>query len=700
MNRFRLALFVWLLVALVSPGHSEQVDSPPSSPVLNTGNLQARLISVADQIAPGATFTLLLEHEIRPGWHTYWINPGDSGAATTLDWREPQGFEFGKIEWPYPERIAYGPLMNYGYHGTVLYPIEVTAPENLQGSEAVFNVKGEWLVCADVCIPERGELRLTVPVGDTLVLNSEAEQLALQARQKVPQFIGVDAQVRAGDVIELQVAMPNLNPDRIQSVDYFPYAEALIDNPAEQKLKITKEGITLKLTPGWDYDASANFNGILVVVEEAGETRTTAFEIRPTNAGAPPQATGEAGLSLATALFFAFLGGLILNLMPCVFPVLSIKILSLMSETTHLRSHGWMYVLGVVLSFVAIAGLLIALRAGGAEIGWGFQLQSPWVVGLLVYLFLLVGLNLSGYFEIGTSLMSLGAGPQQQSGYSGSFFTGVLATLVAAPCTAPFMASAIGFALTQSNLAALLIFTALGFGMAVPYLALCYSPGLIKRLPKPGPWMARFKELLAFPLYASAIWLLWVLSIQTGATGVLVIGAGAVLLVFAIWLLKHLPPNGGLRHFVQVFAFILLASVVYSPGQLSVAQNTAPQSTDGSTETSAQRNYEAYSAARLAEYRQLGPVFVNFTAAWCVTCKVNEAVALSTDATTAMLAEKQVRYLKGDWTNEDPEITRKLAEHGRSGVPLYLLYHPDQSEPVILPQILTENLVLQALQKL
>jgi thiol:disulfide interchange protein DsbD len=700
MNPIRFVLFAWLMFALVSVGHGSEAKGHTSQ-ALNTGNLQARLISVADQIAPGATFTLLLEHQIRPGWHTYWVNPGDSGAATTLDWREPQGFEFGEIEWPYPERIAYGPLMNYGYHDTVLYPIEVTAPADLRGAEVTFDVKGEWLVCADVCIPERGELQLTVPVGETLQLNSEFEQLASQARQKVPQFIGVDANVIPGDVIELQVAMPNLNPDRIQSVDYFPYAEALIDNPAEQKLNVTSSGITLKLTPGWDYDASANFNGILVVVEEAGETRTTAFEIRPNIQGAPPpEAAGEAGLSLVTALLFAFLGGLILNLMPCVFPVLSIKILSLMSETTHLRSHGWMYVVGVVLSFVAIAGLLIALRAGGAEIGWGFQLQSPWVVGLLVYLFLLVGLNLSGYFEIGTSLMSLGSGSQQQSGYSGSFFTGVLATLVAAPCTAPFMASAIGFALTQSNLAALLIFASLGFGMAVPYLALCYSPGLIKRLPKPGPWMARFKELLAFPLYASAIWLLWVLSIQTGATGVLVIGAGAVLLVFAIWLLKHLPTNGGLRHFVQVFAFILLASVVYSPGQLSVAQSAASQPTVDSAETNAQRNYEPYSAARLAEYRELGPVFVNFTAAWCVTCKVNEAVALSTDATTAMLAEKQVRYLKGDWTNEDPEITRKLAEHGRSGVPLYLLYHPGQAEPVILPQILTQDLILQALQKL
>lgn len=690
MKRYLVFALVGLFLSTTPISHANPI---------NTGNLEARLISVPTQIAPGTTFTLLLEHKIRPDWHTYWINPGDSGAATTLTWRAPADFTFGDIEWPYPERIPYGPLMNYGYHDTVLYPIKVTAPENLRGDSVTFDVKGEWLVCADICIPERGELQLSVAVGDELVLDPELVDLAQAARQMVPQFIGASANVAPGEPFTLSVALPDLNADRIKSVDYFPYKESLIDNPAEQVLSVSNEGLELHLTPGWDYTADADFSGILVIVEEAGETRTTAFEIRPTVAGqvtTSNESSGESELSLVTALVFAFIGGLILNLMPCVFPVLSIKILSLMGETTHLKSHGWMYLLGVVLSFVAIAGLLIALRAGGAEIGWGFQLQSPWVVGLLVYLFLLVGLNLSGYFEIGTSLMSLGAGSDNHSGYSGSFFTGVLATLVAAPCTAPFMASAIGFALTQSNLAALLIFTSLGLGMAAPYLALCYAPRLIKRLPRPGPWMERFKEVLAFPLYASAIWLLWVLSIQTGANGVLVIGAGAVLLVFAIWLLKHLPGSKVTRLTAQVFAFAMLGLVAYSPSQLSVAAAPAKVSEEGTTAT----NSEAYSEAKLETYRQTNPVFINFTAAWCVTCKVNEAVALSTDATTAKLSEKQVKYLKGDWTNEDPEITRKLTEHGRSGVPLYLLYHPGSDEPVVLPQILTQALVLGELDKL
>ncbi|MGK0338575.1 MAG: thiol:disulfide interchange protein DsbD [Candidatus Azotimanducaceae bacterium] len=688
----RLSLSFSLVLCLLLSAASQ------ANPI-NTGNLDARLMSVASQIAPGSTFTLLLEHQIRPDWHTYWINPGDSGAATRLTWRGPEGFMFGDIAWPYPERIPYGPLMNYGYHDRVVYPIQVTAPANLSGDSVTFDVRGEWLVCADVCIPERGELKLTVAVGPELIIDPQMAEAEIAARQRVPQLVSIPTSVEAGsDTVTLSIAMPGLDPDRVQSVVYYPFVEALIDNPAEQLLTISATGIELILTPGYDYSESASFDGIVVIEEEAGETRTTAFEIRPLNGSGVPANSGSSGLTLTTALMFAFIGGLILNLMPCVFPVLSIKILSLMGETTHLTRHGWMYAFGVVLSFVAIAGLLIALRAGGAEIGWGFQLQSPWVVGLLVYLFLLVGLNLSGYFEIGTSLMSFGGSSLTQNGYSGSFFTGVLATLVAAPCTAPFMASAIGFALTQSNVAALLIFASLGFGMAVPYLALCYSPALLKKLPKPGAWMERFKEILAFPLYASAVWLLWVLSLQAGASGVLTIGAGAVTLTFAIWLLKHLPRGAIAKMSMQALAVVMILAVIYSPAQLQTL--AASPVAEGQAAADAGQNYETYSAEKLKQYRSEGAVFVNFTAAWCVTCKVNEAVALSTPAVIEAFAQNDIRYLKGDWTNEDPEISRKLAEHGRSGVPLYLFYPAGSDSATVLPQLLTRDIVLKALQTL
>ena len=671
---------------------------------INTGNLDARLMSVPSQIAPGSTFTLLLEHQIRPDWHTYWVNPGDSGAATKLTWRGPEDFIFGDIAWPYPERVPYGPLMNYGYHDRVVYPVQVTAPANLTGDSVTFDVRGEWLVCADVCIPERGVLTLTVPVGSELIIDPQMAAEEMAARQLVPQLVSIPTHVERGaETVTLSISMPDLDPGRVQSVVYYPFLEGLIDNPVEQYLSISETGIELILTPGYDYSETASFDGIVVIEEEAGETRTTAFEIRPLSGGSSSVEAESSGLSLKTALMFAFIGGLILNLMPCVFPVLSIKILSLMGETTHMTRHGWTYALGVVLSFVAIAGLLIALRAGGAEIGWGFQLQSPWVVGLLVYLFMLVGLNLSGYFEIGTSLMSFGGSSLTQNGYSGSFFTGVLATLVAAPCTAPFMASAIGYALTQSNAAALLIFASLGFGMAVPYLALCYSPALLKKLPKPGAWMERFKEILAFPLYATAVWLLWVLSLQAGSSGVLTIGAGAVALTFAIWLLKHLPRGAIAKLSMQTLAVLMIIAVIYSPAQLqTLAANPAAgdQISDDQSARNADKNYEAYSAEKLKRYRAEGAVFVNFTAAWCVTCKVNEAVALSTQDVIEAFAKKNIRYLKGDWTNEDPEITRKLAEHGRSGVPLYLLYPAGSDTAMVLPQLLTRDIVLTALENL
>lgn len=695
----RISLILCLLLSAVS--HANPV---------NTGNLEARLMSVPSQIAPGSTFTLLLEHKIRPDWHTYWINPGDSGAATRLTWRGPEGFTFGDIAWPYPERIPYGPLMNYGYHDRVVYPIEITAPANLTGDSVTFDVRGEWLVCADVCIPERGELTLTVPVGSELMIDPQMAEEEMAARQRVPQLVSIPTYVERGaETVTLSISMPGLDPDRVQSVVYYPFLEALIDNPVEQVLSISETGIELILTPGYDYTETASFDGIVVIKEEAGETLTTAFEIRPLSGSSSSGVEAEAtGLSLTTALLFAFIGGLILNLMPCVFPVLSIKILSLMGETTHMTRHGWMYALGVVLSFVAIAGLLIALRAGGAEIGWGFQLQSPWVVGLLVYLFLLVGLNLSGYFEIGTSLMSFGGSSLTQNGYSGSFFTGVLATLVAAPCTAPFMASAIGYALTQSNAAALLIFAALGFGMAVPYLALCYSPALLKKLPKPGAWMERFKEILAFPLYATAVWLLWVLSLQAGSSGVLTIGAGAVTLTFAIWLLKHLPRGAFAKLSMQSVAVLIIIAVIYSPaqiqtlaaGQAAPGQLSLDQIASDQIAGKATGNYEPYSPEKLKLYRAEGAVFVNFTAAWCVTCKVNEAVALSTEDVIEAFAQNNIRYLKGDWTNEDPQITRKLAEYGRSGVPLYLLYPAGSDRATVLPQLLTKDIVLRALENL
>ena len=700
-------LVVSLWLSLAGPAAAQASDF-----TTNDGpNVNVSLVSEVTGIEAGKPFWVMLRQEIRPGWHTYWRNPGDSGAPTEITWDLPAGYSAGEIQWPFPERIAYGPLVNFGYNNLALYPVLITPPAEVSAGTATLTAKVRWLVCADICIPENTTLTLTLPTGTDAGINMSAQAIFLAARQQVPAVIDLDARwASVGQQLVLQVPLGG-DPKQVRKVDYFPFTDGVIENPAAQQLLLTDNNMTLTLTQGWDYSAASSLDGIIVVYENVGfdgaeDVVASAFEIRPASgpiAGSPPAA---AGTSVWTAILFAFVGGLILNLMPCVFPVLSIKVLSLVQQVggdeTRIRAHGWVYLLGVVLSFTLIAGVLIGLRAGGAQIGWGFQLQSPWVIGLLVYLFFLIGLNLSGFFEIGTRMMGLGESLLQRQGYSGSFLTGVLATIVAAPCTAPFMASAIGFALTQSNLVALTIFAALGLGMAAPYLLLCYSPALLRALPRPGAWMARFKELLAFPMYASAIWLVWVLTQQAGSMGVLLILGGLLLLVFAIWLLRDLGGSLLRRRVLMVMALMLVALALSLPIQLQ-----APAAGDGSQDLASGPSqsyagpvYGAYSDAKLASLRAGGPVFVNLTAAWCITCKVNEAVALNLDAVRLAFEAKGVQYLKGDWTNQDAEISRLLEAYGRSGVPLYLLYAGPTGEAQVLPQILTQGIVIDAINGL
>ena len=660
------------------------------------------LVSEVDTIVPGEPFWVGLQQQITPGWHTYWRNPGDSGAPTTLAFDLPDGFTAGEIQWPIPHRIPYGQLMNFGYKDEVLLTVLITPPATLPSDDITLKAAAEWLVCEDICIPEDAELALTLPVGDSAGPSPEAPEFEA-VRARIPDHIGVGAtQSGEGETIRLSIEMPGLVAARIRDVSFFPFGEGMIDNPVPQEIDLTPDGIEITLAPGYDFSPGTPMDGIVVIEEDSGESLVSAFEIRPAvtaGAMAPPRATG---VSLGTALVFAFLGGLILNLMPCVFPVLSIKILSLMgqvgSHSTKIRQHGWAYLAGVVLSFVAVAVVLIALRAGGAEIGWGFQLQSPIVVAMLAYLFFVIGLNLFGYFELGTSVMSLGQSATEREGLSGSFFTGVLATVVAAPCTVPFMATAVGFALTQTNAIALLTFAALGLGMAAPYVALCYSPALMDRLPRPGAWMARFKELLAFPMFATAVWLTWVLSQQAGSGGVVTVGSGMLLIAFALWLAKYLPrPVGTVAAAVFVIAALYFPTLLRSvPAAIAGAETAAVQPAPSYVGPA----WSAWSPEVERELRQQGPVFVNFTAAWCITCKVNEAVALDSEAVRDAFENRSIAYLKGDWTNEDPAITRALQAYERSGVPLYLLYTPGQERARVLPQVLTESIVLGALEEL
>ena len=656
------------------------------SPVgATTNNVDTSLISEVNTIAPGVPFWLGFKQVIRPGWHTYWRNPGDSGAATKLHWDLPEGFSHADIQWPFPERIPYGPLVNLGYHDEVLLLVEITPPPDLPLGKVTINARAEWLVCEDICIPEDADLSLTLPVSLRPPLKNEAFSAA---RQKIPQTLPVKAGVRfRGDKILLGIEIPGIDESRIREVAYFPYEEGVIDYTEPQSTSFSESGFSVELAQGWDFDPlTASYEGIVVITEEVPAPLQTAFVV------APLTTTGSE-IGFLTAVLFAFLGGMILNLMPCVFPVLSIKILSVIDSVAGdqgaIRVHGLVYLFGVVVSFVVIAAVLLTLRAAGEQIGWGFQLQSPLVVGVLVYLFMTIGLSLSGYFEIGLSWTGFGHALTRHGGLAGSFFTGVLATVVAAPCTAPFMGAAIGFAVTQSSVDALIVFASLGTGMGAPYLALCFSPALIKRLPRPGHWMVTFKELLAFPMFASAIWLIWVLSLQTGSDGVFIILVGVLLIGFGLWF-SRIPNRKGSK----VMAGLLLLAAASLLLQL--------KSTEQAVQASSERILESvpYSATVLAEARTRGPVFVNFTAAWCITCKVNELAALRSEAIKTTFEKRGITYLKGDWTNEDPAITAALARFGRSGVPLYLLYPKGDSDALVLPQILTPDIVIDAIEAL
>lgn len=667
--------------------------------------VDARLISEVSAVRAGTPFDVALVQEITPGWHTYWRNPGDSGAPTEIVWHLPPGFSAGEIQWPWPERIPYGPLVNFGYHDRVVLPVQITPPDTLEGDRIVLRAEARYLVCADICIPEDASLELVLPVtGASPPVDPDNAALFASARQKIPRDIGVDANYHVeGETVTLHVKLPGLKRERVEGATWFPFEDSVIDNAHPQQFSMVDDGFVITTKTGYEFEPGKSaFDGIVVVNEDSGETLSSAFEVHP-RASAAAAPGGGLHVSMLTAVLFAFVGGLILNLMPCVFPVLSIKVLSLVghADSKAVRLHGWLYVFGVVLSFLVVAGVLIGLRAAGAQIGWGFQLQSPLVIGLLVYLFFLIGLMLSGYFEIGFSVMNLGTSLSAGRGYTGSFLTGVLATVVAAPCTAPFMGAAIGFALTQDASRALAIFGSLGVGMGLPYLVLCYSPLLLKRLPRPGPWMETFKEFLAFPMYASAVWLIWVLSQQSGSTGVLLVLSGLIAIGFAIWLMKRTSRSLPARVVTGAVAVLLVLGALTLPGIVerpSAVSATEVASSEPLEESEDVLDSQPWSPRRLAEARKQGPVFVNFTAAWCITCKVNESVALTSDRVRQAFEEAGVTYLKGDWTNEDARITAALAEYGRSGVPLYLLYPQGEGRARVLPQILTESVVIEAVQ--
>ncbi len=724
-----MRIFKWLILGTLL---ASSAAFSLSGPTVASANVKARLVSEAAAVGPGQTLWVALEFNIRDGWHTYWRNPGDSGQATTLTWTLPPGFTAGEIVWPTPHRFELPPLVNYGYATHVMHLVQITAPKDLKvGAPVALAAKASWLVCSDVCIPEDADLQLNLPTAGAAggaataaPLDPAAAALFTAARADLPSAApaATRAKLQNGQLVVALGREWGATLSQIKSLSFFPYDEDSIEYAAPQTLTRTQDSVELTMkastppppNPGAAPSAPrTTVRGVLLATEQSGsETVTVPIEIAASVVGSGAGKTDSPGtlaaaaetLPLPSMVLLAILGGLILNLMPCVFPVLSIKAIGLVEQAKKhpatVRTKGVIFAAGVVSSMLALAGVLLALRAGGEQIGWGFQLQSPLFVTLMVYLLLAVGLNLSGVFEIGGGLAGLGDGLTQGDSYQASFFTGVLTTLVATPCTAPFMAAAVGAALTQSPVVALAIFAALGVGLSSPYLLISFAPWMRRALPKPGAWMDTLKQVFAFPMYASAAWLLWVLAQQTSALGLGAALAGAILIGLAAWAYqksKLSSAGGRVAALLTAVAAALLA--VFLPVRYSGVAAAAPA---GATAHGGDA-WQPYDAAKVAELTAAGkPLLVNFTASWCLTCLVNERNAFADTAVQDVFRDKGVTLMKGDWTNRDPAITHALASFGRAGVPLYVVYNAKSgsTEPLLLPQLLTAGVVHDAFTNL
>lgn len=681
-----------ILTAVALAAFTIPATAARSGPV-ERDHVVVELVSEVESIRPGEPFRVGLAIEHEPEWHTYWRNPGDSGLETRFSWTLPPGFEAGAIRWPWPERHEIGHLVNYGYSGEILLPVEIAPPAGLAAGRSVpIRLEADWLVCRIECIPGSAELSLELPVRAAPPSASRFGPAFAAADRRRPKPVDWPATFAVqGDRVGVQVRTRS-DPDP-GDLRFFPAHPTLVehaDNPF-----IAADGDTLQISQARSpYFSSAPERLEFVLVEPAaGRAWSLTAAPGALQTAAPPGVGAGDGRPLWLLLVMALAGGVLLNLMPCVFPVLSLKAMSLVSGGASApRAHAGAYTAGVLASFAALAALLLALRAAGDAVGWGFQLQSPWFVGLLAYLLFAMGLSLSGLFDLGTRWMGMGQQLTERQGLRGSFFTGVLATLVASPCTAPFMGTALGLAVMLPAWQAMGVFLALGLGLALPLAAIGVVPALARLLPRPGAWMDTFKQLMAFPLYLTVVWLAWVFAGQTGPDGVAALLGGMVALAFALWLAGR--PVARPRTAVAAHAAVALALL----GALAVLASAIRQQADPATAVGAV--WEPYTEDRLAEINAdpTRAAFVNMTADWCVTCLVNERVALDTEAVRRAMRDHDVVYLKGDWTRRDPAITRYLERFDRNGVPLYVFYPAaDAASPVVLPQILTPATVVDIL---
>ncbi len=682
---------------------------------VRTENAEVELISEQKTVQPGETFWIGVRMDLREGWHVYWRNPGDSGMPLLLEWMNPEGFEIGEIQWPYPEWIDVSGLTSYGYHGEKLFMMEATAPEHLaDGEEFTLMTQADWLICEKICIPEFADIELTLTATASDVEYDERWQdIFSETRQQLPvklDYWNASASF-SGRTATLQLSTDAFELPDYQEVIYFAKEEGEIENGADQPYEIDGNTLTIQLEKstyksgdierlwgllynpdGWDQEGRIK---AMVVDVTIGEEQDDGF--------LASAADSPLSARLLIILGFAFLGGMILNLMPCVFPILSIKIMNFMEMSGHkpgqVRLHGLMFGIGVLLSFLVLAGLLLGLRAGGQELGWGFQLQNPAFIAFMTFLMFGLGLSLMGVFEIGNSLINVAGKAGTNEGLRGSFFSGILATVLATPCTAPFMGTALGVAVTLPAVTALLVFLVLGLGMATPYVLLSMFPPLMKYLPKSGDWMETFKQVMAFPLFATAIWLMWVFGQQVGIDGLTRLMVGLLLFSIGIWIIHrwhHFKISSTTRLVSRsIAAFLMIGGLLFSAAADPMEPGTSSSSNSYGVE------WQNFSTELVSDYREQDRiVFIDFTAAWCITCKANERIIFSSSEVKQKFNDLDVVMVKADWTNRNPEITRALESYGRNGVPLYVLYNGTNSEPMILPEILSPGIVLNALNEI
>jgi thiol:disulfide interchange protein DsbD len=701
-RNLRLIAMLTLLLAgglLLAPAAAQAQALNNAQDSAATQQLTVQLLVPPAQIYPGQSFTGGLDFHIIPGWHIYWINAGDSGEPPAVQWTLPKGVIAGALQYPPPVRLPLGPLMDFGYQNHVVLPVAFkVAPGFHPGAKQVPLIANvSWLVCQNVCLPGQATLRLTrtaltaPPANPSVDTAAQQSITAFQAKMPRPLPPGAIARFQpTAKGFRLAVRLGH----KVTHAEFFPLDFTVIANAAPQTVTPTRNGFVLSLTK--DANIAGQPKTLRGVLEIPG---SPAYLIHAPLGALPVQAASGFSLgALLGAMGLALLGGIILNLMPCVFPVLFIKGLSLVQSSQHdrrkMRAHGWLYTAGIILSFWIILSVLLILRAAGQQLGWGFQFQSPVMLALMAMLFFFVGLSLAGQFEIGLSLTSVGGSLAQKQGYAGSFFTGVLAMVVATPCTAPFMGPAIGYALAHSALTSFFVFSAVGFGLALPYLILVYFPGWARLLPRPGAWMEILKQAFSIPIFGAAIWLTWLYTENAGSTALLALLAAFLLLAVAGWFLGRWPAKTAATIVAVLVTTAAIALPVYAATAL-----TAPSS---SSAASSQTNWQPYSQALLQKYLSEGkPVFVDFTADWCLSCQVNQRVVLDRPDVQQRLANSGVELLKADWTRHDPAITQALANLGRSGIPTYALYsgNPGQ-KPRLLPSVITPGIVFKALDSI